>query len=314
MPGSPIVFQPIYQQRVWGGRQLAARLGRALPDDGLPYGESWEIVDRPEAQSVVRDGPWQGRSLGELWSRHRQEIFGLTGGPDRFPILCKVLDARDKLSVQVHPPLPVCPQLAGEPKDEVWYLMEVDPQAELYAGLKTGATRADFEQSLRHGGMDRLLHTIRPAAGESIFLPSGRLHAIGAGFLILEIQQNSDTTYRVYDWDRAGLDGKPRQMHPAQAMASTDFQDFEPAMRPAGDGDLARCAGFFVQQASLPDGAALDATADGRFRIVAVARGRLSCAGRQFQAGDFFLLPPRAAPLVGGSGALALLAGLPDHE
>lgn len=307
----PILFVPIYQPRVWGGRQMAEHLGRILPDDGQPYGESWEVVDRPEAQSVVRGGPWDGKTLSDLWTNHRETVFGVSGGPERFPILCKVLDARDKLSVQVHPPATVCAQLNGESKDEVWYMLEVDPGAELYAGLRRGVDRADFGNALRDGGMAGLLHVLRPSAGESIFLPSGRLHAIGAGFLILEIQQNSDTTYRVYDWDRLGLDGKPREMHVEQAILSTNFQDFEPPMRPEADGDLIRCPHFFVEQKTLEVGEPLIATADGRFRLMAVAKGEVLCGEHVFGPGDFALLPPGAPELETSDQSVVLLAGLP---
>lgn len=311
MPSEPILFSPIYQTRVWGGRHLESRLGRALPADGQPYGESWEIVDRPEANSIVREGPWIGLTLEQLWTLHRTEVFGVTGGPERFPILCKVLDARDKLSVQVHPPAAVCPQLRGESKDEVWYLLEVDDGAELYAGLRRGVTKTDFERALREGGMAGLLHVLRPRAGESIFLASGRLHAIGAGFLILEIQQNSDTTYRVYDWDRVGLDGQPRQMHVDEAIVSTDFHDFEPPMRPEADGDLIRCPHFFVEQSTLAPGTSRNATDDGKFRLVAVAKGKVTCGDTLLHPGDFALLPRDAAPLATENGATVLLAGLP---
>ena len=312
MPQPPIQFRPIYQQRVWGGREMAHKLGRTLPDDGQPYGESWEVVDRPEAQSVVCGGPWDGHTLGTLWSTHREAIFGVTDGPTHFPILCKVLDARDKLSVQVHPPAAVCAELQGESKDEVWYLLDVAPGAELYAGLRHGTTQQDFERALNQGGMADLLHVLRPSAGESIFLTSGRLHAIGAGFLILEIQQNSDTTYRVYDWDRLGLDGKPREMHVAQAVVSTNFQDFEPTMRPEVDGDLVRCPHFFVEQRSLAATSSVDLTPDGKFRLVAVARGSVHCAGKTFGPGDFFLLPKDGACLTTEDAAVILVAGLPE--
>ena len=290
---------------------MESRLGRSLPDDGLPYGESWEIVDRPEAASVVADGPWAGRTLGDLWRSHRAEVFGVEGGPERFPVLCKVLDARDKLSVQVHPPAPVCAALNGESKDEVWYLIDVDPGAELYVGLRDGVTREALEKSLHEGGTGELLHVLHPQPGESIFLPSGRLHAIGAGLMILEIQQNSDTTYRVYDWDRVGLDGQPRQLHIEQAMASIDFADIEPSLRPSGDGDLVRCAAFFVERRSLAAGSGWSPD-DQRFRIVAVADGAVGCGGDLFRRGDYFLVPARGAPVVAASGAAVILvAGLP---
>jgi mannose-6-phosphate isomerase len=255
---------------------------------------------------VVVDGAWAGWSLARLWQEKREEIFGVDGPDGPFPILCKVLDAREKLSVQVHPPTAVCGELQGEPKDEVWYLMDADPGSKLYVGLRAGATREALERSLDEGGTEGLLHTLTPVPGESIFLPSGRLHAIGGGFLILEIQQNSDTTYRVYDWGRVGLDGKPRQLHVPQAMRSIDFADVEPGMRPAGDGELVRSPAFFVNRHTLSPGDDWKPE-DGRFRIVVVAEGAATCGGAAFKRGAFFLLPKDGAPVLAGDGGAVLL-------
>ncbi len=285
-----IVFEPLYMSRVWGGRELERVYGRTLPGTG-PCGESWEIVDRGKEQSVVRGGRFAGRTLHELWTEHRAEIFG-AGLPnsERFPLLIKVLDARNDLSIQVHPPAAVAPTLGGEPKTEMWYIAAADPGATLYAGLKKGVGRADFEQAIREGTVADCVHALHPRAGESIFIPSGRLHAIGAGFLIHEIQQNSDTTYRVFDWNRPGLDGQPRELHVAESLASIDFDDHEPAMD-APDGDtLAKCEFFQVNRRRLPDGGAIT-TAD-RFAIVSVVRGGLVSGGKTHGPGSFLLLPP----------------------
>ena len=207
-----IVFRPVFMERPWGGRRLADRFGKELPP-GLPIGESWEIVDRPEVASVVREGRYAGLDLGELW-RHHRALFGArcAHAPDeRFPVLVKLLDARDVLSVQVHPPAAQAPLLGGEPKSETWLVVEADPDAHLFAGFRDGTTRAAFEATLRDGGdVSAFLHRIPVVAGDAIHVPSGRIHAIGAGCLILEVQQNSDTTFRVFDWNRPGLDGLPR--------------------------------------------------------------------------------------------------------
>ena len=220
-----IKFIPIYQERVWGGRNLESLLGRKLPKNQV-IGESWEIVDRPEAQSKTSNG----RSLRDLIQSDPHGIMGDSWSPDRpFPILVKWLDCQEKLSLQVHPPASIAPSLGGEPKTENWYIASAKPHATLMAGLKKGITKSDFETNLQSNTLEPLIHTIRVKKGESIFIPSGRIHAIGAGNLILEIQQNSDTTYRVYDWDRVGLDGKPRQLHTQESLESTNFSDFEPA-------------------------------------------------------------------------------------
>ena len=284
-----IRFEPIYMERVWGGRELANRLGRDLPGK-QPIGEAWEIVDREEAQSVVADGPFKGKTLHELWANHRAEIFGprhRKAGP-RFPLLCKLLDARDRLSVQVHPPAALAPQLRGEPKTEMWYFLACDPGSRIYAGLAPGTTRASFAAALADGTVESKLNVLATREGDSIFIPSGRLHAIGEGNLIVEIQQNSDTTYRVFDWNRVGLDGKPRTLHVEQSMVSTDFEDFEPALSHAKSGVVANCEHFRVEKRKIYGPTALNAAGD--FAIVTVVQGTAHCGDATFRPGDFYLL------------------------
>ncbi|MGA0848535.1 MAG: type I phosphomannose isomerase catalytic subunit [Chthoniobacterales bacterium] len=294
---SPIVFTPIYQERVWGGREFASRLGRSLPGT-QPVGEAWEVVDREEAQSVVSDGPLRGKTLHDLWTHHRAEVFGprhADAGP-RFPLLCKLLDARDRLSVQVHPPAAVAPRLHGEPKTEMWYFLACDPGSRIYAGLVPGATRASFEEKLGRGEVEDCLHVLPTREGDSIFIPSGRLHAIGEGNLIVEIQQNSDTTYRVFDWNRTGLDGRPRDLHIDESMISTDFEDFAPPLAHVESGLVAECEHFRVRKEIL--NAPTDLRPAGDFCLVTVVGGRAQCGDRSFGLGDFFLLPANTAPLV----------------
>src|SRR5208282_2442170 len=139
------------------------------------------------------------------------ELLGPGNQSRRFPLLVKILDAQEKLSLQVHPPAPLAAKLGGEPKTEMWYIAAAKPGAELYAGLKRGVTRRQFEQAIRDATVAECFHRLQVRAGDALFLPSGRVHALGAGLVVFEIQQNSDTTYRVFDWDRVGLDGKPRE-------------------------------------------------------------------------------------------------------
>jgi mannose-6-phosphate isomerase len=309
----PITFTPIYMQRVWGGRELEIVYGRTLPDPKLPFGESWEIVDREDEQSIVDQGPLKGESLHELWTKRREEIFGMENdGCSRFPILIKVLDARDDLSIQVHPPVDKASELGGEPKTEMWFIADCEPGAKLYVGLKHGVTRADFERAITDGTVADCVHAIKPEPGDSIFIPSGRLHAIGAGFLIHEIQQNSDTTYRVFDWNRMGLDGKPRALHVAQSLASIDFDDFEPGMdKPDGD-TLASCPYFKTERKSLDAGDAIANPVANRFSILSVVDGLLeSNGGRRFAKGSFLLLPRDAAPLRALEGSTVLRITMP---
>ncbi len=226
----PFLFQPILKERVWGGRRLETLYGKPLRPAAV-IGESWEISDRPRDVSVVINGPLAGKDLHWLVTEHRSELLGPAKDyAGRFPLLIKLLDAQEKLSLQVHPPAARAAQLGGEPKTEMWYIAEASPGAELYVGLKRGVTREEFERKVRDGTVAETFHRLPVKAGDAIFLPSGRVHAIGAGLVIFEIQQNSDTTYRVFDWNRVGLDGKPRQLHVAESLASIDFQDFEPEL------------------------------------------------------------------------------------
>jgi mannose-6-phosphate isomerase len=286
---NPLRFIPLYMQRVWGGRQLAERLGRTLPGT-QPIGESWEIVDRTDEQSVVASGPWQGETLHELWTTRRAEVFGPhhAQARSRFPLLCKLLDARDRLSVQVHPPAAVASQLGGEPKTEMWYFLACDEGSLVYAGLEDGTTRESFQSALREGTVEQSLHVLATREGDSIFIPSGRLHAIGEGNLIVEIQQNSDTTYRVFDWNRAGLDGKPRELHIAESLQSTDFTDFEPVLTHTESGVVAECEHFRIEKHRIDSPTTLNEPGD--FAIVTVVEGSARCGDDVFRIGDFFLL------------------------
>ena len=226
----PLTFEPIFKERIWGGRKLADRYHKLLPPKA-PIGESWELCDRPGEVSLIRNGPLAGKDLHWLMQEHGAELLG--GAPPaagRFPLLLKLLDAQERLSLQVHPPAPRAAALGGEPKTEMWYVAEAAPGAELYVGLKRGVTRERFERELERGSVTDCFHRVQVRAGDAMFLPSGRVHALGAGLLIFEVQQNSDTTYRVFDWNRLGLDGKPRELHLAQSLASIDFNDFEPAV------------------------------------------------------------------------------------
>jgi mannose-6-phosphate isomerase len=302
----PLIFEPLFMERVWGGRRLETLLGKHLPPS-VRIGEAWEIVDREEAQSVAHDGPFRGWTLHELWVERRAPIFG-PGLPDtpRFPLLCKILDAQERLSVQVHPPADVAPRLGGEPKTEMWYLLETSLDSDLYAGLKRGADRAAFERALHEGRVAGQIHSFPIKAGDAMFIPSGRVHAIGAGNLIVEVQQNSDTTYRVFDWNRLGLDGKPRELHVSESLASINFEDVEPAIvEPHGE-VLVECAEFRVERWALDHPRVSPGPG---FAIITVIDGRVECAGRTFERGAFFLLPASATdrelrPLAAGSRVL----------
>lgn len=289
----PITFEPIYMERVWGGRELERSYRRQLPDSTSCFGEAWEIVDREEAQSTVDQGPFAGKTLHDLWMDMREEIFGpYSNQPNRFPLLVKILDTRSDLSVQVHPPADLAEQLGGEPKTEMWYIADCLAGAKLHVGLKRGVTRDAFEQAVRQGHVADCMHTIEPRAHESIFIPSGRLHAIGGGFLIHEIQQNSDTTFRVFDWNRPDIDGKPRTLHIDESLASIDFNDHEPAMTPAQSAVLADCPHFKAIRITLHAGETINNPEADRFSVLSLINGSLtSDKGRHFHQGQSVLLP-----------------------
>lgn len=290
-------------ERVWGGRRLADRFGKPLPD-GAVIGESWELVDRPEAQSVVSGGTLDGTSLHDLWRSRRAELFGARGAAstaERFPLLVKLLDCAQTLSVQVHPPAEVAGELGGQPKTEMWVIVDAEPGSHLLAGLREGVDRAAFEHALVAGrDVSALLHRIDVVAGDVMFLPSGRVHAIGAGNVICEIQQNSDTTYRVYDFGRPGLDGRPRELHVEQSLRSIDWDDAAPGLvRPEGE-RLVHHQLFEVDR--LSPVAPRAAATPGECAVLFVLAGRLRCGGATLEPGDLALAPACAALELGPVG------------
>jgi mannose-6-phosphate isomerase len=293
---NPYFFKPIYQERIWGGRHLAEMFGRELPPD-KKIGESWELVDRPEACNDILSGPGLApgtrQNLHTLWTDKRTEVFG-TRSPDlaRFPILIKLLDARDNLSVQVHPQ----PGGQAEPKTEMWYFLEAAAEAKIYAGLRRGVTREKFKQAIGTPELPKLLYDLHPEQSDAMFLPSGRVHAIGAGNVILEIQQSSDTTYRVDDWGRVDDSGRPRALHREEALESIRFNDFEPQfVQPHGERVLS-CPFFSVERAYIYPGEYRVWTSDhGSFQYHFLAQGDLKIDDRVFKRGDSWLVSAQEA-------------------
>lgn len=289
--GGALRFVPHYQERVWGGRSFGSVLGRNLPSAHF-VGESWEAVDRHDLQSFVQGGVWNGMDLHTLWTKHRNKIFG-NGWPDaqRFPLLLKLLDARECLSVQVHPPEAACARGLGEPKTEWWYVVDAAPEAAVFAGFRPGVTRPMVEEALLTGDFEPLLHKIPVRAGDSLFVPAGRIHAIGAGCLIAEVQQNSDTTFRVFDWNRKGVDGAPRELHIEQSLACIDFEDFTPSLCADLRSQDFSCEFFSVSGVRLEDEVAAGPLVGAFFLVV---QGSLRVGSECFRRGDWFLLPEQA--------------------
>ncbi len=250
----PLTFNPLFQERIWGGRGLQTLFGKALPA-GVPIGESWELADLPNAQSVVLNGPLKGRTLQSLMEQYGAEIVGRPDFSGSFPLLIKLLDADDVLSVQVHPDAETCRRMGtGEPKTECLYIIAAEPDAVIYKGLKPGTTRDDFAQAVRQGTCADLLNRVPVKAGQCHFLPSGTCHAIGKGLVIAEIQEPSDTTYRVFDWNRVDPQtGRARQLHIEEALESICFNGC-PTTPPAISGRLVDAREFKIDKSQVSSG------------------------------------------------------------
>ncbi len=295
----PLRFEPILRQYLWGGRRLA-ELGKRLGDDG-PYAESWEIVDHGADQSIVAGGPLAGATLHELATRHGPSLFGRHHPQRQFPLLMKFLDCQRTLSVQVHPNDAQAARL-DQPdlgKTEAWVVLAAEPGSRIYAGLKPGVDRAALEHKLAAGEVEECLHQFEPQAGDCVFIEAGTVHALGAGLLIAEIQQASDTTYRLFDWNRVDRDGKPRALHVEEALQVIDFARGPVApLRPKPTDQphverLVACDKFVVDRWRIGEPQPL--ATDEQFHIVATIEGALTMRSNdgalRLRRGDTVLIP-----------------------
>lgn len=299
-PLYPLRFAPLFRRYLWGGRRLASELGKPL-GEGDDYAESWEICDRGSDQSVVCAGPLAGTSLAHLVAERPRELYGERPPAGRFPLLLKFLDAQQTLSVQVHPAdaqaaLLTPPDLG---KTEAWVILAAAPGSKVYAGLKRGFDRAAVERELARGTVELCLHTFEPSPGDCLFLPAGAVHALGAGLLVAEIQQSSDTTYRLFDWNRHGPDGQPRTLHLEQGLGVIDFelgpvgpQRPQPTERAEVE-RLVDCDKFVLDRWRLDRPAPV--AGDGRCHLLAVLEGAVEVAGdpsgQPLAKGHSLLLP-----------------------
>lgn len=312
----PLLFTPLYRRYLWGGRGFATLFGRDLPA-GDDYAESWEVVDRPSDRSIVAVGPLAGRTLGELVTTAARELLGRHAGIPAFPLLFKFLDARSDLSVQVHPDDARAARLSppDKGKTEAWYVIDAAPGARLWAGLRPGTDRRRLAEALAAGRCEEVLHVVEPKRGDCIFIPAGTIHAIGAGLLVAEIQQSSDVTYRLHDWNRVGPDGHPRALHiEAGLEAVTEFAPVAPAGRvdtadPAVK-RLVSCPHFLFDEVRF-DGA-WTTGGDDRCQVLAVIEGgvRLDDAWKLpgLRAGSTLFLPAAiGAQTLQGDGPVTLL-------
>ncbi|VGO23543.1 type I phosphomannose isomerase catalytic subunit [Pontiella sulfatireligans] len=253
----PLMFKPVYKDYPWGNTRLPSLFDREAPE-GV-YAESWEISTHPDGESVVANGELAGKTLSEVIKQSAAEILGSNVEGNDFPLLIKLIDAAKPLSVQVHPNNGNAEGVQGEPKTEMWYFLNDEP-SQIYCGLKPGTTRDDFIRAMENESFEEILRAVPAEKGGAAFVPGGRVHAIDTGCLILEIQQNSNTTYRVYDWGRVGNDGKPREMHLDKALQVIDFDDADdPVCKPVQVSSHVRniCTSdfFVVDEITVEDGA-----------------------------------------------------------
>lgn len=299
-PLYPLRFTPVYQDYLWGGDRILRRFGRTAPP-GI-YAESWEISARPEGMSMVSNGPLSGRSLATLVEEMGAALLGSRVPGERFPLLFKIIDAHERLSVQVHPDEADAARYGGDAKTEMWYVLDADPGAAIFAGLKPGTTRKKFEEAVRQTRVDALLQRVPIKTGDAIFIPGGLVHALEPGSLIFEVQQNSNTTYRIYDWGRIGHDGRPRETHLAQALRVINWrlpsvERAAPRPESGAPGNrrqsLISCPCFFVDRIVLQDPESVEHDG-GSFRALFCAEG-----------GAQILHDGGVEPLPAGSSALA---------
>ena len=236
----PILLQPVYKEYIWGGDRLIHDFHRRL-NPGI-YAESWEIADHPDGRTRIINGPDAGATLGEAISRRGPALLGTRCTTPNFPLLVKIIDARETLSVQVHPDDAAAARHGGEAKSEMWYVLAATPDAHIYSGFQPGVTPADFEKARQSGAIPTLLQRFPARPGMVFNTPGGRVHAIGAGCLLLEVQQSANTTYRLYDWERLDKTGAARPLHIEPALQVINWQLTDnpiapprpPAAQPAG--------------------------------------------------------------------------------
>lgn len=280
----PLRFQPLLQNYPWGGHRLATMLGKDFPAHET-RAESWEVVDHGEHQSRVAFGPLQATTLRELVITRGPELFGAQHPQEKFPLLFKFLDANDRLSVQVHPSDELAAKLTPPDlgKTEAWVIMHAEPDSTLYAGLKPDIDRLVLERAIQNGTTETCLHQLVPRVGDCFFLEAGTVHALGAGLVVAEIQQSSNVTYRLFDWNRRGSDGQPRALHIAEGLKATNF-----ACGPVAPQSPRVTQWPHVQRLVTDGKFILDRWAistpqsiggDGRFHILAVLAGKVFLEG-----------------------------------
>jgi len=300
---NPLRFVPLLKRLRWGGRRLGTVLGKPIGPE-QDYAESWEVCDHGADQSLVAAGPHAGLALSQLVQEHGKEIFGRQAGLTQFPLLLKFLDAADRLSVQVHPNDEQARLFdpAERGKTEAWVIIAADPGSVVYAGLQPGVTRQRLADAVMCGAVEECLHRVVVNPGDCLFIPAGTVHAIGEGILLAEVQQSSDLTFRLFDWNRLGADGKPRALHPEESLACVDFDrgpvtPATPEVIASEAGNrtevLVSCPYFRMVRRVLQS--AVELPAEDRCRILMLLDGEAECRDGEglelIRTGETLLLP-----------------------
>jgi mannose-6-phosphate isomerase len=326
---SPLRVDPVLKSYIWGGTTLARRRGASGEE---PVAESWEVADHGTDVTAVASGPYAGRTLRELYTREREALAGEApdpADPDRFPLLLKLLDSQKKLSVQVHPDDAYALENENDlGKTEAWYILGADEGACLWVGLEPGVTPEVFARHIEAGTVEECLHRVEVEAGQVYSIPAGTVHALGAGLRVVEIQQNSNTTYRLFDWNRVGFDGKPRPLHVEKGLAVIDFDRVAPGPQTPERIEQPGCTRerfvqsekFVFEKLSAFTGPVRLQTASVSFHILAAVTGpvtvRTSGGEEVLEDWQTCLVPAAAGAytLHGPSGAAALLFHVPPRS
>lgn len=309
-PLYPLKMKPVFKQYLWGGENLKALYGKEIP--GFPTAESWEVAQHENGSSLIADGPLAGKTIGEASTLWGDALLGAAARPGaKFPLMFKILDARENLSVQVHPDDAYAKRAENNEngKSEMWYILKAAPGAELIYGVKKAASKTEFEAAIKDGTLGELLNAVPVREGDAIFIPAGTVHAVGEGLVIAELQQNSDATYRVYDYNRLGADGKPRELHIEKAIDVSDLSGARPPAREEktediGGGNtrrtLARCPYFTAELITVRQAADFESGGKMTILFFPSGAGQIVWNGEatDFKSGDTFLIPA----LLGGFG------------
>jgi mannose-6-phosphate isomerase len=300
----PLMFEPILKEMVWGGTLLSKKFGRCAKYDKI--GESWDVSCHKNGESIVANGELYGFPLRDIIKKYQREILGTSfDSTVEFPILLKLIHANDALSVQVHPPDSYAQSHEGEPfgKTEMWYILEAGADAELVYGLKKGTDKASFCKYMEQNKLDECLNRLKVRSGDAVFIPAGLVHAIGKDILLCEIQQSSDLTYRVYDWNRTGIDGNPRKLHIDQALDVIDFNLIHPVspipglniVEPGCVRTFLVCCKYFAVEKIDINTYVTENTDGERFHTLTAIRGlgeiTFESGSLSFKAGDSLLIP-----------------------